>query len=159
MKIFENSYGKTARQRELIFPSRIAEISVRYSRKVKDLDRVQITEADTAVEVLRLKWKKHRIQYVEEFKVILLDRGNRVLGIHNCSSGGQAGCVVDPKIIFGTALKANAASLLAAHNHPSGSLIASDADYKLTRKLQEAGRLLDLPIVDHIICESPVGKY
>ncbi len=58
---------------------------------------------------------KTEVQYVEEFKVLLLDRGNRVLGIHNVSQGGQAGCVVDPKIIFGAALKANAAAILGFH--------------------------------------------
>ena len=151
MKPVENTYGKTSCQRQLIFPSRIAELKVSYSRRVKDADRIKITSSDDAVEVLRARWKKNRIQYVEEFKVLLLDRGNRVLGIHNVSQGGQAGCVVDPKIIFGAALKANAASILGFHNHPSGQCFPSPADHKITQKLKEAGQILDLPLLDHII--------
>ena len=151
MKLFQNTYGKTAHQRQLIFPSRITEIKVSYTRKVKDEDRIKITCSDDAVDVLRARWKKNRIQYVEEFKVLLLDRGNRVLGVHNVSQGGQAGCVVDPKIIFGAALKAHSASLIMFHNHPSGQLTPSEADCKLTRKLKEAGQMLDLPVLDHII--------
>ena len=115
MKEYQNKYGATTKQRQLIFSSRIAEISVRYSRKISDLDRVQITESNDAVDVLRSKWKKNRIQYQEEFKVILLDRGNRVLGIHNAAMGGQSGCVVDPKVIFVVALKACAAAILISH--------------------------------------------
>ena len=151
MKPIESTYGKTSRQRQFIFPSRIAELKVSYSRRVKDADRIKITASDEAVEVLCTRWKKNRIQYVEEFKVLLLDRGNRVLGIHNVSQGGQAGCVVDPKIIFGAALKANAASILAFHNHPSGQCFPSSADHKITQKLKEAGLVLDLPLLDHII--------
>ena len=79
MRIFENSYGKTAHQRSLIFPSRIAEISVRYSRKVPDMQRIQISESDDAADVFRARWKKDKIQYQEEFKILLLDRGNKVL--------------------------------------------------------------------------------
>ena len=141
MKLFQNTYGKTAHQRQLIFPSRITEIKVSYARKVKDEDRIKITCSDDAVDVPRARWKKNRIQYVEEFKVLLLDRGNRVLGIHNVSQGGQAGCVVDPKIIFGAALKANAASILVFHNHPSGQSFPSPADHKVTQKLKEAGQM------------------
>ena len=151
MKLLANTYGKTAHQRQLIFPSRITEIKVSYARKVKDEDRIKITCSDDAVDVLRARWKKNRIQYVEEFKVLLLDRGNRVLGIHNVSQGGQAGCAVDLKVIFGAALKANAASILALHNHPSGQCFPSPSDHKITQKLKEAGQMLDLPLLDHII--------
>ncbi|MGD1892655.1 MAG: JAB domain-containing protein [Cyclobacteriaceae bacterium] len=122
-----------------------------YSRKVKDCDRFKITDSESAVAVLRSRWKKGRIQYVEEFKTIFLDRSNRVLGLRTVSQGGQAGCVADPKVIFGAALKAHAAALIAAHNHPSGQLSPSEADIKLTRKLKEIGILLDLPLLDHII--------
>ena len=151
MKEYQNKYGATTKQRQLIFPSRIAEISVRYSRKISDLDRVQITDSNDAVDVLRSKWKKNRIQYQEEFKVILLDRSNRVLGIHNAAMGGQSGCVVDPKVIFGVPLKACAAAILISHNHPSGNTKPSSADHTITQKLKAAGQLLDIPVIDHVI--------
>jgi DNA repair protein RadC len=67
------------------------------------------------------------------------------------SKGGQAGTVVDPKIIFKVALEHNAASLIVAHNHPSGNLKPSEADITLTKKLKQAGLMLDLPVYDHLI--------
>lgn len=151
MNTLANFYGRGVHQRQIVFPTRIAEVRVAYSRKIKDADRYKITCSDDAVEVLRSRWKKNRIQYVEEFKIILLDRGNRVLGIYTASVGGQAGCVVDPKIIFGVALKANAAAILASHNHPSGQNFPSPTDQKITQKLKEAGQILDLPLLDHLI--------
>lgn len=138
-------------QREILFPSHVAEIRVTYSTKVKDNDRPKIVSSLDAAEVLRSKWSKGRIQYIEEFKVILLNRANRVLGIHNVAVGGIAGCVVDPKVIFATALKANASALILAHSHPSGQLKPSDGDIVVTARMKEIGRLLELPILDHII--------
>ncbi|MEM6846153.1 MAG: JAB domain-containing protein [Bacteroidota bacterium] len=110
-----NSYRRSKQQHHIVFPSRIAEVRVAYSHRVKDSDRYKIACSDDAIEVLRSRWKKNRIQYVEEFKVILLDRGNRVLGVYTASQGGQAGCVVNPKIIFGVALKANSSAILISH--------------------------------------------
>ena len=82
---------------------------------------------------------------------MLLNRANLVLGIVTVSSGGVAGTVADPKMIFGVALKANCSSVLLAHNHPSSNLTPSEADIRLTRKLKEAGKVLDLPVLDHLI--------
>jgi DNA repair protein RadC len=90
----------------------------------------------------------------EEFKMILLNRANRVLGLFTVSQGGQAGTVADPKIIFATALKANTASIILAHNHPSGNLKPSQADISLTQKLVSAGQLLDIAVLDHLILTS-----
>lgn len=87
----------------------------------------------------------------EEFWILLLNRANTVIGKHFISKGGQSGTVVDPKIIFKIALEQNASSIILAHNHPSGNLKASQADLNVTRKLLEAGRMLELPVIDHII--------
>jgi DNA repair protein RadC len=89
--------------------------------------------------------------YYEAFYVILLDRANKVIRKLNISSGGVAGTVVDPKKIFKMALDHNASSVILAHNHPSNNLKPSDNDVKLTKKLQEAGKALDIPVLDHII--------
>ena len=87
----------------------------------------------------------------EEFWVLLLNRANFVIGKHFISKGGQAGTVVDPKIIFKIALEHNAAYIVLAHNHPSGNLKPSAADISITKKLKESGLLLELPIFDHLI--------
>jgi DNA repair protein RadC len=82
---------------------------------------------------------------------MLLNRSNRVLGISCISKGGISGTVVDVKIILQTALKANASGLIISHNHPSGNLTASSEDIKITVKLKNACKLLDLSLLDHLI--------
>ena len=80
-----------------------------------------------------------------------MNKANRVLGISKISEGGLSGTVVDPKRIFQVALKANATSIIMAHNHPSGNVQPSEADLKITRKCRDAGALLDIAVLDHII--------
>ena len=87
----------------------------------------------------------------EEFWILLLNRANKIKSKHLISKGGQAGTVADPKIIFNTALENHAASIILAHNHPSGNLKPSQADIDLTRKLKSAGAFLDIPVLDHLI--------
>ncbi|MFI5450672.1 DNA repair protein RadC [Pedobacter sp. UC225_61] len=87
----------------------------------------------------------------EEFWVLLLNRANFVIGKQFISKGGQAGTVVDPKIIFKVAIEQNASSIVLAHNHPSGNLTASEADIKITKQLIEAGKILEITVYDHLI--------
>ncbi len=89
--------------------------------------------------------------YYEAFFVVLLDRANKVIRKLNISRGGVSGTVVDPKKIFKLALDHNASSLILAHNHPSNNLKPSDNDIRLTKKLLEAGKALEIPVLDHII--------
>jgi DNA repair protein RadC len=87
----------------------------------------------------------------EEFWIILLNRANRVIKKSQISQGGVAGTVADPKIIFKLAIEDLASSIILAHNHPSGNLTASQADIDLTKKIKEAGKLLDIQVLDHLI--------
>lgn len=87
----------------------------------------------------------------EEFWLLLLDRGNRLLERCKVSEGGLHGTVADPKRIFRVALERQASSLVLAHNHPSGRAVPSEEDIKLTRKLVEGGRFLDITVQDHLI--------
>lgn len=87
----------------------------------------------------------------EEFWIILLNRANVVMKKESISSGGVAGTVADPKIIFKKALEQLASSIILVHNHPSGNIKPSTADISLTRKMKEAGQFLDLPVLDHLI--------
>lgn len=87
----------------------------------------------------------------EEFWVILLNRASRVVKKQQVSQGGVAGTVADPKIIFKIALEELASGIILAHNHPSGNLSASQADIDLTKKLKEAGKFLDIQVLDHLI--------
>lgn len=87
----------------------------------------------------------------EEFWVILLNRANTVITSQPVSSGGVSGTVADPKLIFKLALDNLASSMIVVHNHPSGNINPSEADIRLTKKLKEAGKLVEVPLLDHII--------
>ncbi len=87
----------------------------------------------------------------EVFKILLLNRNNRVTKIETISIGGVAGTVVDPKIIFKKALDEQASSIILTHNHPSGNLKPSQQDITVTKKLVEAGKTLEINILDHLI--------
>ena len=87
----------------------------------------------------------------EEFWILLLNRANKIIGKHLVSKGGITGTVVDPKVVFKIAIEHTASGIILCHNHPSGSLTPSDADLSLTKKLCEAGRLLDIQVLDHLI--------
>lgn len=87
----------------------------------------------------------------EEFWVIFLNRANAVIGKQNISKGGISGTVVDPKVVFKMAVQFPASAIILAHNHPSGNLKPSQADHQLTRKLKDAGKALDIPVLDHLI--------
>ncbi|MTI20879.1 JAB domain-containing protein [Fulvivirga sp. RKSG066] len=87
----------------------------------------------------------------EEFWVLMLSRSNQVIKKQLISSGGVSGTVADPKIIFKMALDELASSIILSHNHPSGNLKPSQADINLTKKLKEAGEMLEIPVLDHLI--------
>lgn len=82
---------------------------------------------------------------------MLTNRANKVLGIVEISTGGIAGTVADPKLIFAAALKCAASGIILAHNHLSGNLNPSQADKDLTRRLIQAGKLLEISVLDHLI--------
>jgi DNA repair protein RadC len=85
---------------------------------------------------------------------MILNRANYVMGLFNATSGTSTGTIADPKLIFVSAIKANACGIILAHNHPSGNLTASQADIALTNKLKEAGKFLEIQVLDHIIITS-----
>lgn len=127
----------------------IAEIQISYS--TLNNKKPVIKSSQDAYNYLIDSWNKSIIELQEEFKILLLNRANQVLGIYSVSKGGVAGTVVDAKLIFAVALKSGASSILLAHNHPSGNKSASQADISLTKKLKAGAKLLDLQILDHLI--------
>jgi DNA repair protein RadC len=87
----------------------------------------------------------------EEFWILYLNNSNKVIHKSQLSKGGITGTVVDSRIVFKTAFEQNATSIILTHNHPSGKLVASDADKEITQKLKMAGKQLDIIVIDHII--------
>lgn len=87
----------------------------------------------------------------EEFWVLFLNNSNKVIYKTQISKGGITGTVVDIRIVFKLALEHNATSIILSHNHPSGKLQASEADIQVTKKIKEAGKNLDIQVLDHVI--------
>jgi len=137
---------------------KVAEVEVSYQPDFKITDRPQINQSTKAYDLLKEHWPSNRIQLLEEFKIILLNTNNRVLGIADISKGGVSGTLIDPKIVFAIALKTNSSKLILSHNHPSGNLNPSNADIAITKKLKEGARLLDIEVCEHIII-SNYGYY
>ncbi len=136
----------------------VNEIELVFRHKGNPHDRPKVASSHSAYDLLISAWDMNKIDLVEQFNILLLDRNNACLGLSNISTGGVSACIVDPKIVFAVALKARAAGMILAHNHPSGNLNPSDADNQLTQRLIKGGQLLDVPILDHLIV-SPRGYF
>jgi DNA repair protein RadC len=87
----------------------------------------------------------------EEFWILLLNRGNKIIDSFMISQGGIAGTVIDVRLILKKAIEQLASSLILCHNHPSGNTQASDADLQITHKIKQGAQLMDIAVLDHII--------
>jgi DNA repair protein RadC len=87
----------------------------------------------------------------EEFWIVYLNNSNKIISKSQLSKGGITGTLVDVRLVFKTALEMGATGLILCHNHPSGTLIPSDADKQITRKLKLAGDSLEIKVLDHLI--------
>ncbi len=137
---------------------KVSEVELVYKSNVKASQRPRITCSKDSADLLRTLWNENNIELLEQFKILLMNRGNKVLGYVELSSGGVTGTVADPKLIFMAALKSNACAIIISHNHPSGNLKPSQADLELTRKFTEAGKILEVSVLDHLIM-TPQGYY
>ena len=120
----------------------------RRRREAEAMRKEKITTSQDAVNIMQ----PHLADLIhEEFWLLLLNRAHIVINKKKVSSGGVSGTVVDPKMVFKLAIENNACSIILCHNHPSGNNKPSDADISLTRKLKEAGNLLEITVIDHVI--------
>lgn len=141
--------GKSADYRRHLF----AHVPLYTTRLVKEgdfafSDRGQVNTPEAVAVVLQDFFDgKDR----EEFVVVLLDTANTMIGISVLSVGGLAASIVEPRQVMKVAVLANAASIICAHNHVSGNPEPSCADLRVTRQLTEAGELMSIPLLDHLI--------
>lgn len=120
-------------------------------RRRKNMDpqkRLRITSSSDAYDLMKPDLMD---ETVESFYIIILDRNNNLLKKQLVSRGGSNSTVVDPKVIFKYALEVMANSVILVHNHPSGNLRPSEQDKRLTEKLVNAGKILDVSVIDHVI--------
>lgn len=129
--------------------NKLMEISVSYI--TPNQEKIRITSHKGAYHFIIKNWNLNIIEFQEECKVILMNKGNFVLGIFDVSKGGIDSSVVDIRIILSVALKCHATQIILVHNHPSGSLTPSNSDKNITEKLSKACDLLNLTLLDHLI--------
>lgn len=120
----------------------------RRRRKDEGILRKKITSSSDVFQIFQPKMGDLPF---EEFWVLLLNRANKVIGEEMISRGGVSGTVADTKIIFKSALEKLASSIILIHNHPSGNLQPSSQDIQLTNKMKEAGKCMDIAVLDHLI--------
>ncbi len=133
---------------------KVAEVELVYRSLPQNEYRPVITCAAISYNILKNHWDENKMDLQEQFKILLLNTRYACLGIVDIATGGLNSCIADTRLIFSCALKANASSIILAHNHPSGSLTPSDADKKLTERLVKAGKHLQINVLDHLILSS-----
>jgi DNA repair protein RadC len=131
--------------------AQVAEVQLSYKSKVSAKHRLTVRNSQDTYDILMQIWDQDTLELAESFKVLFLNRANRVMGVYSLSHGGMTGTVADPKLVFIAALKAAACNIILAHNHPSGNLTPSSADISLTEKMVQAGKFLDINVLDHLI--------
>lgn len=127
----------------------IPEIEIKY--KSTEIEKTKITSSKAAEECFRKMFNSDTIEYIESSIVIFLNRANKTIGWYKLSQGGINGTIMDQRIIFAVALKCGASGIIISHNHPSGQLFPSNEDNLITNKIKEAGKILDITLLDHII--------
>lgn len=132
-------------------------VRIVYSKNQPSSERFKITSSTDAYRILKDIWSK-QIETREEFIILLLDRSNTVLGYHMLSMGGITGTVADIRLLYSLALKSLATGIIVSHNHPSGNLNPSQSDRTLTKRIKEAGVILDITLLDHLIITTD-GYY
>ena len=128
-----------------------AEVKLTYETRVKASERYQIKCVEDTAELFFKVWDRSTIEHIEEVKMIMLNRANRVLGVAHLTKGGLNGSIIDTRVILQYSIKANASAVILAHNHPSGNLGASDADIRITSNVREALKLVEIQLLDHLI--------
>lgn len=131
--------------------SKIPQVSLKYSVNVPVNDLVKVSDSKDVQELLRASWDNDIIEHHEQFKIMLLNRANKVLGIIVLSEGGTNGTVVDIKILCQYAILSHCSSIVIAHSHPSGNIKPSDADIAITAKIKSALQLFDISLLDALI--------
>jgi len=137
----------------------ISEVKLIYRTKIKASERLKVKSSKDAYDIFIENWDQDTIEHSEEFKLLLLNRSNSVLGIFPVSKGGLSGTITDVRLIYQAAIKANASGIIVCHNHPSGNLNPSESDTKITQKIKEAGNIIDVQLLDHLILTSGGDYY
>ena len=131
------------------YKSNLPQITLKLTKS--DTLNCKIKTSKDAYDIFKKIWDVDSMEIYESMICIFLNRANNTIGWYKVSQGGISGTVIDIKLILGTALKCLASSILIAHNHPSQSLKPSEADTRITEKLKNACKIMEINLIDHLI--------
>lgn len=129
--------------------TQVAELLVSYSAHI--MSEQKISNSRESYSLITNHWNLDTMEMLEEVKILLLNKANKVLGIYDLSKGGISSSIIDIKIVLSIALKTLASGIIIVHNHPSGNLSPSKADIDITEKLKSACKIMDIMLLDHLI--------
>lgn len=116
------------------------------SRPMREKYRIECAD-----DVARFLMEELRYEKKEHFKTLMMDVKGAVIGVENISTGGLSSTEVHPREVFSPAVKKNASTIVLVHNHPSGDPTPSNMDIAVTKRIQEAGKLMGIKVLDHIV--------
>ena len=131
------------------YKENLPEITLKY--KSGEQKKVKISKSKDSFDIMRLFFDQDTLELTESVIALFLNRSNNTIGWLKVSQGGLNGTIVDIRLILATALKCAASGMILAHNHPSGNKQPSDNDIKITTKLKDAGNIMDIRLLDHLI--------
>lgn len=135
-----------------IFPTGAYELQIIYRRISPH--RVAVRQASDALSFCRTFVYPDGVEYAETFNALFLDKANKIFCWKNIGVGGLSGTVADVRLVMQSALLAHCTSIIIVHNHPSGNIQPSEADRSLTKKFSEAGKFLEIAVLDHLVITS-----
>ena len=131
----------------------IANLELKAKKTPSNFEKVKIISSNDAFKVIK-QFYFDDIDIFESFFILCLNRNNQTIAYAKISQGGVAGTVVDIKLIAKYAIDCLASGVILAHNHPSGNLKPSNEDLAITKKVKEGLKILDIPVLDHLILTS-----
>lgn len=137
-------------QTNLLEKSVVGEVQLSYSKR-QEISFPKISHSKDLEEFIRTIFPVELIRHREYAYAIFLNRANNIIGYFMISAGGISGTIIDTRIVFQAALLSNSNSIVLFHNHPSSNLTPSKADKLITKKIAAAGKILEIPLLDHII--------
>lgn len=129
----------------------IPEIKLRYVSSANKTFSEKITKSQDAEKIFRQIFGKDEIELREQVVVLYLNNANKVIGYYRHTTGGLTSSLIDTRLILATALKSLSTGIIICHNHPSGALVPSQSDIKLTSSLKTASKQMEIQLLDHII--------
>ena len=129
----------------------LQEFKLSYVRHGDVSSQPVLTNSVLSADLIRSLYPADTLEMQEHFICVYMNQENRLIGWHHLSTGGVTGTVADPRLIFSVGVQCGATGVILSHNHPSGNIKPSQADKLITQKIKNAGEMIDIKVLDHII--------